>query len=72
MDTAFRNILEVTKCSLSEAVRMTSTSAAQSIGLGGKKGDLQIGFDADITILDKDYTVIRTFVKGKTVYRKNL
>lgn len=38
--------------SLSALVRMTSTNPASIFGLGDKKGDLAVGFDADIVLVD--------------------
>jgi N-acetylglucosamine-6-phosphate deacetylase len=55
MNKALENMMSFTDCSLLDAVRMTSTNQAKSLGL--KKGSIQIGYDADFVILDKNYQV---------------
>lgn len=46
---------------------MTSTNAAKEFGLNA--GSLQEGKDADIVVLNSDYTVDMTIVKGKIKYQ---
>jgi len=70
MDVAFKNIMSITGCSLPEAVMMSSTNAARSIGMGSSKGDVRSGFDADLAILDKEFNVVMTVVNGKLVFDK--
>jgi N-acetylglucosamine-6-phosphate deacetylase len=61
---------EFTGCSLETAVRTASLNPARLLGLGGKKGLLAAGMDADIVLLDHDYSVWATIVGGKVVYGK--
>jgi N-acetylglucosamine-6-phosphate deacetylase len=70
MDTAFRNILAATGCSLNDAVRMCSLTPATSIHLGDRKGNLLPGYDADIAILDDTLQVDKTIVEGRLVYAR--
>ncbi|AIT08570.1 N-acetylglucosamine-6-phosphate deacetylase [Candidatus Francisella endociliophora] len=55
MNKALENILKFTNCSLHNAVKMTSTNQAKSLGF--KKGQIKVGFDAEFVILDKNYQV---------------
>ncbi|QIV96140.1 N-acetylglucosamine 6-phosphate deacetylase [Allofrancisella inopinata] len=55
MNKALANMLKFSGCELFEAVKMTSTNQAKSLGL--KKGQLKVGFDAEFVILDKNYQV---------------
>lgn len=66
MDKAFKHIIEL-GYSIFDAVKMTSTNAAKEFGLN--TGSLQEGKDADIVVLNSDYTVDMTIVKGKIKYQ---
>ena len=68
MDTAFRNIIAASGCSLNDAVTMCSAVPAQSIYVADRKGTLAPGKDADITILDANLNVTQTIVEGKIVF----
>lgn len=58
------NIVELTDLPLHQVVKATSWNQAQSLGLEGV-GKLEPGFCADIAILDKDFSVWKTFVDGE-------
>ena len=49
---------------------MASKNPAINLGIFDKKGSIALGKDADFTIVDKDFNVYATFVKGKLVYKK--
>jgi N-acetylglucosamine-6-phosphate deacetylase len=68
LNTAVKNILEHTDLKLYEAVALASYNPAKDIGLEHKKGSLEIGKDADITIFDDNFLVSCTIVEGKTVF----
>lgn len=67
MNVAFRNLLDW-GFSVEEAVRLTSTNAADQLGLTQRLGALHEGMDADIVILDDDGTVFATIVAGRIAY----
>jgi N-acetylglucosamine-6-phosphate deacetylase len=69
-DQGVRNVLEVTGLSPADAWPMFSANAARQIGLGDRKGRLQIGYDADLVLLDSEYQVQQTIVEGEIVYTK--
>lgn len=62
MDVAFRNLIDL-GYSINDAFKMTSTNVAKEFKLN--TGILKEGKDADLVILDKDYNVCMTMVKGK-------
>jgi N-acetylglucosamine-6-phosphate deacetylase len=64
MDRAFANLLEFTGCDLNTAVALTSGNAAELLGLGGKKGLIAAGADADLVCLDGQHRAVRTFCPG--------
>jgi N-acetylglucosamine-6-phosphate deacetylase len=67
MDQAVRNAIRFTGCSLEEALRMASTTPARVLGLENK-GNIFVGADADLVVLDEACQVTHTFVKGKWIY----
>lgn len=67
MDVGFRNIIDMTGCSLVEAAQMCATAPAESIGFGQCKGRIAVGYDADLTVLNPDLTIARTIVNGQSV-----
>jgi len=68
MDEAFKNIASL-GYSLQEAAIMTSLAPAKSLGIE-RLGDIEVGYSADIAILDKDFRVVKTIVSGEIVYEK--
>lgn len=70
MIKAVLNFKEKVGVKLEDAVFMASYSPAKLLGLENKKGSLEIGKDADITIFDKDFNIKMTIVEGKVVYKE--
>ncbi len=70
MDRAFKTIVSVFGCSVVEAARLCSTTPARELHLAGM-GALVPGATADITVLDRDFKVVRTLVGGEEVYARN-
>ena len=68
MDKAVANLQSMARLSLSAAVGCATLNPAMDLGIQMRKGSLERGKDADIVILDKNWTVRRTLVKGRTVY----
>ena len=68
MDKAVANLQSMARLSLPEAVCCATLNPAMDLGIQMRKGSLERGKDADIVILDKNWTVRRTLVKGRTVY----
>lgn len=64
MDVCVRNGISQVGLSLVEAIRMSSLTPAKIIGADNRKGSLENGKDADITIFDKDIKVIKTICRG--------
>jgi N-acetylglucosamine-6-phosphate deacetylase len=68
MDRALRNVLAMTHVTLSEAVGMQTWNPAQATGVADRKGLLQVGYDADLTILDSSLAVLATIRRGQVIY----
>jgi len=70
MDQALRNAVRWLDIGLTEAVKLVSTNPAGVIGFENKKGKLDVGYDADFVVLDKQFNVLQTWIAGKLYYEK--
>lgn len=68
LNKAIKNVYENTDLTINEAVNLATINAAKSINIYDKKGSLEEGKDADITIFNDKFEVIQTIVGGETVY----
>ena len=68
MDLAVRNAIELLGVDLPQAVRMAGANPAEVLGLGGCKGQIKEGFDADLVLLDESLKVRQTWVGGECVF----
>ncbi|MBR0414239.1 MAG: N-acetylglucosamine-6-phosphate deacetylase [Clostridia bacterium] len=62
MEAALKNLMKFLDISLEEALPMVSQNAADLFGFN--KGYIRIGYDADFTVLDKDFNVVHTIIDG--------
>lgn len=67
MDQAVRNVVAWTGATAAEALYMATAVPARLLGLQ-HKGQLRVGADADLVLLDNDLHVQRTIVGGQTRY----
>jgi len=67
MDRAFANIVGLFGASLVDAALMCATNPARALGLAGH-GVIAEGAVADVTVLDRDLRVVRTFIGGVEAY----
>ena len=68
LNDAIATMVEKAGVALTEAVQMASNTPARILKLTPRKGRLEEGADADITVIDWRYRVLRTIVGGETVY----
>jgi N-acetylglucosamine-6-phosphate deacetylase len=68
MDRAVRNAVAFAGVSLVEAVRMASLVPARIAGCSDRKGSLESGKDADLTLFDRDFKCRATWVRGRQVH----
>ncbi len=66
-DKLVRNMINMAEVPLTDAIKMASKTPAKILGLA-TKGELKVGYDADIVIFDGDVNVKRTVVSGRTVF----
>lgn len=67
LDKAFRHVIEL-GYPIYEAVKLTSANAAVEFGLNA--GAIEVGKEADFTILDDSYNVDMTIVNGNIKYQR--
>ncbi|MEA2058661.1 MAG: amidohydrolase family protein, partial [Actinomycetota bacterium] len=67
LDRAVRNLIEITGCTLAQAIRAASTSPAEALDLDDR-GRLDPGQKADLILLDERLDVVGTIVDGRVVF----
>lgn len=67
LDKALRNISSISNISFVDAIRLASFNPASNLRLTDR-GEIKEGYYADFVIMDKDFNVYATIVKGKLVY----
>lgn len=67
MNQALRVCVEQAGIPLADAARMASTTPARVVGLGSRKGVLAPGYDADVTVLGRDFGVRAVMALGRFV-----
>lgn len=68
MERALEGFAHATKEPLEAIWQASSLNAAKALGIDDQKGSLAVGKDADLVLLDNDYTVALTVVNGRIVY----
>ena len=71
MDHNIRCLVQDVGVPVKDVFRMASTVPARVIGLDDRKGSLQVGKDADLTILDGNLEIAATFIGGREVYKRD-
>lgn len=72
MNKALLNVMNATGLPLQEAWPMSSYTAACQLGIENAKGDIRVGHDADMVIMDpRDHTILMTICEGSVVYQKS-
>ena len=62
------NVYTNTSIPLYECVNCATLNPANAIGVADKKGSIEVGKDADIVILDKEFNVKKTIIGGVVRY----
>lgn len=68
MNRAVRNAMAFAGVSLVDAVRMASLVPARAAGADDRKGSLEPGKDADLALLNPDFSVAQTVMAGEVVW----
>ncbi len=70
LNKAIKNMIQTANAKETDAFRMASLNGAKVLNVENKKGILAAGKDGDIVVLNDDYEVELTIMKGKIVYQK--
>ncbi len=70
LNNAVKNYQQGTGMPLYEAVNAATLNAARAIQVDEHKGSLEAGKDADIVLMDNDFTVHKTIVRGTVKYTR--
>ncbi len=70
MDIAVGNVINMLGMSIVDAVTMASTTPSAVIGLENSKGRIEVGYDADIAVLDRTYRAKMTVIQGEIIFEK--
>lgn len=65
MDVCLRTGINQMQLALKDALRMSTLTPAEIIGVDDRKGSIEIGKDADILFMDENGNVLQTIIGGK-------
>ncbi|NLI90248.1 MAG: N-acetylglucosamine-6-phosphate deacetylase [Epulopiscium sp.] len=71
LNDALKNMIDYTGIPVEEAIKYVTINPASVINVQDRKGTLDSGKDADITVLDENMEVQITIGKGKVIYAKH-
>lgn len=70
LNMAIKNLVESANAKITEAVRMASLNGAKVLNIENRKGILAAGKVADIVVMNDNYEIEMTIIKGKIGYQK--
>lgn len=71
LNKAIKNLFEwFPKIPLQQFFLMATLNPARTIGIDNRKGQIAVGMDADIILVDENFKVSLTMVEGQIVYRR--
>ena len=62
MNRALGNMIKFTGCSIVDAAKMAATNPAKQLGLTEITGSIEVGKQANLTVLDEQYQVVNTYM----------
>jgi len=69
LNRAVKNALEWTGIALNQAVNLASLNPSRVIGLEHEMGSIQEGKYANLVVFDKEFNVLETYLKGRSVFK---
>ncbi len=70
LDRALANTIDYTGMPLEKILPGLTINPARQIGVAQRKGSIEQGKDADVVLMNADYSVARTYVGGVCVYEQ--
>jgi N-acetylglucosamine-6-phosphate deacetylase len=68
MNIALKRLQNYAQIPIDEAIRWGSINPAKTLGIDGETGSIRIGKYADIVLMDDDFNIKMTFLKGRPVF----
>ncbi len=68
MNVAIRRLVEYTGLPLFEAIRWGTLNPATTLGVDNETGSIRVGKWADVQLMDEEFNVTATFVKGVAAF----
>lgn len=65
MNRGLQVLIEKAGVPVDAAINACTINPARCLGVDDRKGKICAGYDADLVVLDRDYSVIQTYCKGK-------
>lgn len=65
MNEGLRQLRQAAAISWTDAIKLSSETAARRLGVWDRKGSLDIGKDADIVLVTQDFSILHTFCRGR-------
>lgn len=62
---SIQNLIANVNPSVHEVIKMTAENPAKYIGVSDRKGSIEIGKDADLLVVDKDFNLKHTYCRGQ-------
>lgn len=70
LNRAVKNIIDWTGVSISEGINMASINPARLLGVDNEVGSIQKGRYANMAVFDKQFRVVDTILRGRSVLKK--
>ena len=70
MNDAIRNLVKVVGVPFTDAIDFATINPATNLKVDDEIGSIAVGKYADFCVLDEDFNVESTIVRGKVVYTK--
>lgn len=65
-----KQMLKIPGVAIRDIIKMTSVNPAKQLGIFDRKGSIAQGKDADILLVDQDFTIKQTYCRGKIAYER--
>lgn len=70
MNNAIKNLVLSCNVKFTDAVDFATANPAKNLGIFDKVGSIEVGKNADFTVLNEEFEVCLTIRDGKTIYKK--
>ena len=67
LNDGLRILVEEAMVPFNYAINSCTMNPARCLGIDDRKGAIGIGMDADLVVLDDDYTVLQTYCRGEAM-----